>query len=36
MFDKFKSKEQFYIVSFDQRRTIIRKCRIFIENANYE
>ena len=36
VFNKFKSKEEFYIASFNQKRTIIRKCRIFIENANHE
>ena len=34
--DKFKSKKEFYIASFDQRRIITRKCRIFIEDANRE
>ena len=36
MFNKFKSKRKFYIVNFDQRRTIIRKYRIFIKDANYK
>ena len=34
MFDKFKNKKKFYIASFNQRRIIIRKCWIFIENAD--
>ena len=36
MFDKFKSRRKFYIASFDQKRTIIRKYRIFIKDANRE
>ena len=36
IFNKFKNKRKFYIANFDQRRTIIQKCRIFIEDANYE
>ena len=36
MFNKFKNKKEFYIASFDQRRIIIQKCRIFIEDANRE
>ena len=36
MFNKFKSKKEFYIASFDQRRTIIRKYQIFIKDVNCE
>ena len=36
MFDRFKNKEEFYITNFDQKRTIIQKCRIFIEDVNRE
>ena len=36
MFNKFKSRKEFYIVSFNQKCTIIRKCWIFIKNANRE
>ena len=34
--DKFKNREKLYIADLDQRRTIIRKCRIFIEGADCE
>ena len=34
VFDKFKNREKLYIADFDQRRTIIRKCRIFIKDVN--
>ena len=36
MFNKFRNRKEFYIANFDQKRTIIQKCRIFIKNINYE
>ena len=36
MINKFKSRRKFYIVNSDQKCTIIRKCWIFVANANCE